>query len=80
MIESIDLKFTQQSHYADGGIDTMELLDAKLSTDQYIGLVVGDVVRYTLRYLVTRNTDDLEKALTMLAWGVNRIREEKVNG
>lgn len=76
MIDQIDLKFVEQGHYTDGGIDTMALIDAKFSTEQYLGLVIGDVVRYVLRYLVKRNPDDLEKALTMLAWGVHRIRQE----
>lgn len=79
MINSIKLKFVKQDHYTAGDVDTMELIDAKFSTEQYLGLVIGDVVRYSLRYLVKRNSDDLEKALTMLAWGVNRLRKEESN-
>lgn len=80
MINQITLKFTEQGHYTAGGVDTMALIDSKFSTEQYLGLVIGDVVRYSLRYLVKRNPDDLEKALTMLAWGVHRIRREEGNG
>ena len=76
MITHTALKFTEQKHYTDGGIDVMTLIDAKFSAEQYLGLVIGDVLRYTLRYLVTRNSDDLEKALTMLAWGVDRVRKD----
>jgi len=76
VIKHIDLKFTEQAHYTDGGVDVMTLIDAKFSTEQYLGLVIGDVIRYALRYLVTRKADDLEKALTMLAWGINRLRRE----
>lgn len=76
MIKHIDLKYTSQAHYTDGGIDVMTLLDAKLNTEQYIGGTIMDVVRYVLRYLVTKDTKDLEKALTMLAWGVDRLRRQ----
>lgn len=76
LITNIALKFTSQKHYSEGSVDTMELIASKFSTEQYLGLVIGDVIRYVTRFLVTRNKDDLEKALTMLAWGVDRIRKE----
>jgi len=72
--DKVSLKFTDQPHYTDGGVDTMALINAKFSDEQYAGLCIGDVIRYTLRYLSTRNADDLEKALTMLAWLVIRMR------
>ena len=75
-IDKIDLKFTSQEHYSSGGVDTMELLDSKLTTEMYLGLTIGDVIRYVTRYVTTRNPNDMEKALTMLAWGVNRLRNE----
>ena len=76
MIDKIDLKYTSQPHYSDGGIDTMDLIEAKLTDEMYIGLVIGDVIRYATRYINTKQDKDLEKALTMLAWGVNRIRKD----
>ena len=57
----------------------MSLINAKLNDEQFIGLVLGDVVRYVLRYTVTANDDDLEKALTMLAWGVHRRRKRSAD-
>jgi len=78
VIKQIFLKFTEQEHYTAGGIDVMTLIDAKFNTEQYLGLVIGDVLRYALRYLVKRDSDDLEKALTMLAWGVDRVRKDEL--
>ena len=78
MIKQIALKFTEQEHYTAGGVDVMTLIEVKFSTEQYLGLVIGDVLRYALRYLVKRDSDDLEKALTMLAWGVDRVRKDEL--
>lgn len=72
--DTVKLKFTDQPHYTAGGTDTMEIISAKFSDEQYAGLCIGDVIRYTMRYLAKKNTDDLEKALTMLAWLVIRLR------
>lgn len=74
MINYIDLKFTSQKHYKFGGIDTMDYLNAKLNDEQYVGLTVADVIRYVSRYLESGNIDDMEKALTMQAWCVHRLR------
>lgn len=75
MIDNIDLKFVRQDHYTSGGLDTMQLIDAKFPEEYFMGLVIGDVVRYLMRYMVDKNLDDPEKALTMLAWGVKRLRD-----
>lgn len=77
LVDSIELRFTSQPHYSHGGIDTMELIHAKFNTEQYVGLALGDVLRYVTRYFDKRNGDDIEKALTMLAWCAQRLRDEE---
>ena len=73
-ITSIDLKFTHQPHYRAGGVDIMEVLQSKMTDEMYKGLAVGDALRYLTRYLENNNLDDAEKALTMLAWMIYRMR------
>lgn len=74
--DHVTLKFTEQPHYTAGGVDTMAMISAKFSDEQYAGLCLGDTIRYCFRYLAKSNLDDLEKALTMLAWLVIRLRNK----
>ena len=37
------------SHYTKGGIETIDFIKAKLSEDQYIGYLLGNIIKYTSR-------------------------------
>ena len=63
------------AHYTAGGIETIEYIKAKLSPEEFIGYLKGNVIKYTSRAGKKQDTlQDLEKA----QWYMNRqIKELK---
>ena len=55
-------------YYAKGGIELVEILKAKLSRDQYLGFLKGNVFKYLFRYPYKNGVEDLKKAETYLKW------------
>lgn len=71
---SIDPK---ASYYDAGGIETMEILRAKLTKEQFRGFLLGNLIKYICRYNWKFDTaedseKDLNKALTYL----NQLKTE----
>jgi hypothetical protein len=51
-------------HYHIGGLDVIEVLKAKLTPIQYEGFVLGNIIKYSLRYNGVgpdKREEDLEK-------------------
>lgn len=49
-IENTNLDIDPQaSHYDVGGISVLDILEAKLSEEQYIGFLLGNIVKYATR-------------------------------
>jgi hypothetical protein len=51
-------------HYKMGGIEVLEVLKAKLTPIQYEGFVLGNIIKYSLRYNGVgpdKREEDLEK-------------------
>ncbi|MGI9136095.1 MAG: DUF3310 domain-containing protein [Candidatus Nanopelagicales bacterium] len=63
------------AHYTAGGIETIEYIKAKLTAEEFIGYLKGNVIKYTSRAGKKQDTiQDLEKA----QWYMNRqIKELK---
>ena len=63
------------AHYTAGGIETIEYIKAKLTPEEFIGYLKGNVIKYTSRAGKKQDTiQDLEKA----QWYMNRqIKELK---
>ena len=50
-------------HYTVGGIETLEVISAKLTNDQYLGYLLGNVMKYVMRHNYKgKPTEDLKKA------------------
>jgi len=50
------------SHYRIGGIEVLDILKAKLTRDQYEGFLLGNIIKYALRYNWTEEkASDLRK-------------------
>lgn len=62
-------------HYTTGGIETIDYIKAKLSPEEFLGYLKGNVIKYTSRAGKKQDTiQDLEKA----QWYMNRqIKELK---
>lgn len=52
----------QPAHYTKGGIETLDFLKAKMSTEQYAGFLRGNVLKYVTRYEDKNGVEDLRKA------------------
>ncbi len=59
------------SHYTDGGIETIDFIRAKLTTDEFRGYCVGNAMKYISR--AGKKGDfktDIEKAIVYLKWSI----------
>jgi hypothetical protein len=57
-------------HYTAGGIETIDIMQAKLTREQFIGYLRGSIIRYILRAGKKWNElEDLEKA----QWYLNKL-------
>lgn len=51
------------------GIETIKVLESKLTSEQYEGFLLGNVIKYTTRYSMKNGIEDLHKA----EWYLNRL-------
>ncbi|MFJ8268507.1 DUF3310 domain-containing protein [Peribacillus asahii] len=57
------------AHYTQGGIETIDYIQAKMSEEQFKGYLLGNVHKYTSRYQFKNGAEDLKKA----QWYLNRL-------
>jgi hypothetical protein len=50
------------SHYIQGGLEVIEVLEKKLSPEAYKGFLMGNVLKYVLRHEYKGGVEDLKKA------------------
>lgn len=74
-LKSLDDPVNSPAHYTAGGIETIDYIKAKLTPEEFIGYLKGNVIKYTSRAGKKQDTiQDLEKA----QWYMNRqIKELK---
>ena len=64
------------SHYCDGGIETIDIIRAKLTHEEFIGYCKGNVIKYATRAGKKNDeAEDLAKASVYAAWGAEAARE-----
>lgn len=64
---------TSPSHYTAGGIETIDYIKAKLSREEYLGYLKGQVMKYTSRAGKKHDEyEDYRKA----AWYLDRLLRE----
>lgn len=56
-------------HYTTGGIETIDYLKAKMTSEQFRGFLIGNVLKYVSRYPHKNGVEDLKKA----EWYLNRL-------
>lgn len=59
------------SHYTQGGIETIDYLQAKLTKDEFIGYLKGNILKYMSRANMKNGAEDYKKA----QWYVNKLTE-----
>ncbi|WP_236841089.1 DUF3310 domain-containing protein [Brevibacillus formosus] len=57
-------------HYATGGIETIDIIRAKLTTDEFVGFCKGNVLKYVTRASLKGGEEDLRKAAKYLEFAV----------
>jgi hypothetical protein len=57
------------SHYTDGGIETIEAIEAQLSQEEYEGYLRGNCVKYLWRWRHKGGVEDLKKC----KWYLERL-------
>jgi hypothetical protein len=63
-------------HYDAGGIPSIDVLRAKLTPDQYEGLLLGNVIKYSMRYNYRgEKRKDAAKLADYACWLVEHLGE-----
>ncbi|WP_424766262.1 DUF3310 domain-containing protein [Paenibacillus sp. sgz302251] len=63
------------NHYMAGGIETIDYIKAKLTPEQWQGYCLGNIMKYTSRYLLKNGAEDLQKADKHLKWLIASVNE-----
>jgi hypothetical protein len=59
------------SHYTQGGIETIDYLQAKLTHEEFVGYLKGNVLKYMSRANIKNGVEDYKKA----QWYLNKLNE-----
>jgi hypothetical protein len=62
-------------HYKTGGIETIDYMRAKMSSEQYVGYLLGNVIKYTSRFQQKNGREDLLKA----RWYLDALIKESLH-
>lgn len=57
------------SHYTSGKFETIDYIEDKLTSDQFEGYCVGNILKYMSRYRHKNGVEDLQKA----KWYLTRL-------
>jgi hypothetical protein len=49
-------------HYKQGGLETIDILKAKMTPAQYEGFLLGNMIKYATRYQYKNGVEDVKKA------------------
>lgn len=65
------------THYTAGGIETIDILRAKLTPEQFQGFCLGNVIKYATRAGKKDDTiKDLKKASVYLGWLISELERD----
>lgn len=64
-----------QKHYTNNAIQPIEIMKANFTIDEYRGFLLGNIVKYPLRYKDKNGLRDLKTTYTYLTWLIQDIEE-----
>lgn len=64
------------AHYTSGSIECIDCIKAALG-ENYIGFLIGNVIKYAYRYKDKNGVEDLKKAQVYLAWAIKELSENE---
>jgi len=56
-------------HYTEGGLEVIDILEAKLPAAEFEGFLIGNILKYVFRHKLKNGTTDLKKA----KWYLDRL-------
>ena len=65
----------QPAHYTAGGIECIHAIKASMSSEEYLGYLKGNAMKYLWRYKHKNGLEDLRKAQIYLGWLVKELSE-----
>ena len=68
-----ELDRSDNPHYTEGGIEVIDVIKAKHSSEQYIGFLSGNVTKYALRWQHKGRKSDLKKLIEYASWLMGEI-------
>lgn len=66
------------SHYTSGGIECIDCIKAALG-ENFMGFLIGNVIKYTYRYKDKNGVEDLKKARWYIDRAIKEIENDKVD-
>jgi hypothetical protein len=63
------------AHYANKSIEVIDYIKDTLTTEQYQGYCLGNVIKYISRYQKKNGREDLKKAAVYLRWLTESLGE-----
>lgn len=63
-------------HYTAGGIETIDIIKAKLTPEEFAGYCKGNVIKYVTRANLKGGVEDLKKAAVYLDWLIESLEPE----
>jgi len=66
-----DDKVNHPYHYTSGGIETIDYLQAKLTHEEFVGYLKGNILKYMSRANMKNGAEDYKKA----QWYINKLIE-----
>lgn len=64
------------AHYTSGNIEVIDYIRDKLTTEQFEGYCIGNVLKYVSRYQHKNGVEDLKKARVYLDWAIGYMEME----
>ena len=64
-----------QEHYINNNIQPIEIMKANFTKEEYRGFLMGNIVKYPLRYKDKNGLEDLKKTHTYITWLIQDIEE-----
>lgn len=67
-------------HYTAGGIETIDIIKAKLTPEEFAGYCKGNVIKYVTRANLKGGLEDLKKAGVYLDWLIESMEPDELDG
>jgi hypothetical protein len=69
LMKSVADNVNHPQHYTQGGIETIDYLQAKMTKEQFEGYLLGNILKYVSRYPHKNGVEDLQKA----EWYIDKL-------